>query len=96
VTAIHVASLTAQWLIVGGDIRTCSSSGQALGEDVERGDIPLALGMVYGPFVAILIATLEVLLQGLPEASDSGFIDSSSRRRRAVTRRGQTRKTVDR
>jgi protein-S-isoprenylcysteine O-methyltransferase Ste14 len=69
VTAIQVGSLAAQWLIVGRRHPDLLLERSGLGEDVERGDIPLAVGMAYGPFVAMLIAGLEVRLQGLPEAA---------------------------
>jgi hypothetical protein len=63
VTAIQVGSLAGQWLIVGRRHPDLLLERSGLGEGVERGDIPLALGMAYGPFVAMLIAGLEV---GLP------------------------------
>ena len=69
VTAIQVGSLAAQWLIVGRRHPDLLLERSGLGEGVERGDIPLAVGMAYGPFVAMLIAGLEVRLQGLPEAA---------------------------
>ena len=69
VTAIQVGSLAVQWLIVGRRHPDLLLERSGLGADVERGDIPLALGMAYGPFVAMLIAGLEVRLQGLPEAA---------------------------
>jgi len=68
VTAIQVGSLAAQWLIVGRRHPDLLLERSGLGAGVEHGDIPLALGMAYGPFVAMLIAGLEVRLQGLPEA----------------------------
>ena len=69
VTAIQMGSLAAQWLIVGRRHPDLLLERSGLGEDVERSDIPLAVGMAYGPFVAMLIAGLEVRLQGLPEAT---------------------------
>jgi len=68
VTAVQVGSLAAQWLIVGRKHPDLLLERSGLGEDVERSDIPLAVGMAYGPFVAMLVAGLEVRLQGLPEA----------------------------
>ena len=68
VTAIQVGSLAAQWLIVGRRHPDLLLERSGLGAGVEHGDIPLALGMAYGPFVAMLIAGLEVRLQGLPGA----------------------------
>ena len=69
VTAIQMGSLAAQWLIVGRRHPDLLLERSGLGEDVERSDIPLAVGMAYGPFVAMLIAGLEVRMQGLPEAA---------------------------
>ena len=69
VTAIQMGSLAAQWRIVGRRPPDLLLERSGLGEDVERSDIPLAVGMAYGPFVAMLIAGLEVRLQGLPEAT---------------------------
>ncbi len=69
VAAIQVGSLAAQWLIVGRRHPDLLVERSGLGEDVERGDIPLAVVMAYGPFVAMLIAGLEIRLQGLPEAA---------------------------
>jgi protein-S-isoprenylcysteine O-methyltransferase Ste14 len=68
VAAIQVGSLGAQWLIVGRRHPDLLLERSGLGKDVERSDVPLAVGMAYGPFVAMLIAGLEVRLQGLPEA----------------------------
>jgi protein-S-isoprenylcysteine O-methyltransferase Ste14 len=68
-TAIQVGSLAAQWLIVGRRHPDLLLERSGLGVDVERGEIPLAVGMAYGPFVAMLIAGLEVRLRGLPEAA---------------------------
>jgi protein-S-isoprenylcysteine O-methyltransferase Ste14 len=68
VTAILVGSQAVQWLIVGRRHPDLLLERSGLGAGVERGDIPLALGMAYGPFVAMQIAGLEVRLQGLPEA----------------------------
>ena len=69
VTAIQVGSRAAQWLIVGRRHPDLLLERSGLGEDVERGDIPLAVGMAYLPFVAMLVAGLEVRIQGLPEAA---------------------------
>lgn len=65
-TAIQVGSLAAQWLIVGRRHPDLLLERSGLGEDVERGDMPFAVGMAYGPFVAMLLAGLEVRQQGLP------------------------------
>ena len=67
--AIQVGSLVAQWLIVGRRHPELLLERSGLGEDVERSDVPLAVVMGYGPFVAMLVAGLEVRLQGLPEAA---------------------------
>ena len=67
--AIQVGSLAAQWLIVGRRYPELLLERSGLGENVERSDIPLAVGMAYGPFVAMLIAGLEVRVGGLPEAA---------------------------
>jgi protein-S-isoprenylcysteine O-methyltransferase Ste14 len=70
-TAIQVGSLAVQWLVVGRRYPDLLLERSGLAEDVERGDIPLALGMAYGPFVAMLVAGLEVRLQGLPDVAPS-------------------------
>jgi protein-S-isoprenylcysteine O-methyltransferase Ste14 len=67
--AIQVGSLAAQWLIVGRRYPELLLERSGLGENVERSDIPLAVVMAYGPFAAMLVAGLEVRLQGLPEAA---------------------------
>ena len=68
-TAIQMGSLAAQWLIVGRRHPDLLLERSGLGEDVERSDIPLAVGMAYLPFVAMLVAGLEVRVQGPPEAA---------------------------
>jgi protein-S-isoprenylcysteine O-methyltransferase Ste14 len=68
-TAIQIGSLAAQWLIVRRKHPDLLLERSGLGEGVERTDVPLAVVMAYGPFVAMLIAGLEVRVQGLPEAN---------------------------
>ena len=69
VTAIQAGSLATQWLLVGRTHQDLLLERSGLGQDVERGDIPLAVGMAYLPLVAMLVAGLEVRLQGLPEVT---------------------------
>lgn len=69
VGVIQVGSLATQWLIVGRRHPDLLRERSGLGEDVERSDIPLAVAMAYGPFVAMLVAGLEVRLQGLPQVA---------------------------
>jgi protein-S-isoprenylcysteine O-methyltransferase Ste14 len=71
-TALLVSAQVGQWLLVGRrypDLlveRSRVVERSRAGVKADRGDIPLAMGMAYGPLVAMLAAGLEVRLEGVP------------------------------
>jgi protein-S-isoprenylcysteine O-methyltransferase Ste14 len=69
VTAVLVASQATQWLVVGRRHPDLLVERSGMGQGVDRGDIPYALVLAYGPFLAMLLAGLEIRAQGLPEAT---------------------------
>jgi protein-S-isoprenylcysteine O-methyltransferase Ste14 len=66
-TTILIASPVVQWLVVGRRHPDLLIERSGVGAGADRSDIPFAVGMAYGPLAAMLVAGLEVRLQGLPE-----------------------------
>lgn len=66
VAVILVMSQVAQWLVIGRRHLDLLVDRSRMQSGADRGDVPLATGMAYGPYLAILVAALEVRLQGLP------------------------------
>jgi protein-S-isoprenylcysteine O-methyltransferase Ste14 len=67
VTALFIGSQAAQWLLIAPRYPDLLVERSRVGAGVERRDIPFAMGMAYGPLIAMLAAGLEVRLNGLPD-----------------------------
>ncbi len=61
-----VGSQLAQWGFIGRRHPDLLAERAGVREGADRSDIPLALGMAYGPVLAALAAALEVRLHGVP------------------------------
>ena len=69
-TALLVGGQAAQWLLVGRRHPDLLVERSRAGANTDRRDIPMAMAMAYGSLLAMLIAGLEVRLNGLPEVAD--------------------------
>lgn len=71
--ATLIGAQVGQWFIVGRRHPDLLIERSHVGADVHRADVPLAMGMAYGPLVAMLVAALEVRLDG-PPAVQPGIV----------------------
>lgn len=67
IALLLVVSQAAQWLIVAPRHPDLLAERSRVGPGVDRRDVPLAMAMAYGPFVAMLVAALQVRIEGLAD-----------------------------
>jgi protein-S-isoprenylcysteine O-methyltransferase Ste14 len=69
-----VGSQLVQWGLIGRRHPDLLAERSGVREGVDRSDVPLALGMAYGPFLAALAAALDVRLHGAPPVEPAAVL----------------------